>query len=309
MTALSIAPRRRPAHGRATPYLYLTPFMLLYAVAVLAPLVYALYTSLFTSRLIGGSKFSWFANYTRAFSSGEFWSGIVRVVIFGVVEVPIMLFLALFFSMLLDLGITRLGNFYRLAYFLPYAVPGVVGTIMWGFIFEPQFGPFVQISHWLGGGAPAFLNPGGILPTIGFISIWQTAGFNIIILFTALRNVPHDLTEAAVVDGATLSRIMLKIKVPMVRGAITLSGFLGIIGTLQLFTEPYVLSSFTSSINTKYTPNMYIYSSAFGAQDFNYAAAISFVLGIVTVGAAVLVLLVRRRRRPDSAGVGAEATA
>ncbi|MBO0884618.1 MAG: sugar ABC transporter permease, partial [Mycobacterium sp.] len=207
------------------------------------------------------------------------------------------------------LGITRLGGFYRLAYFLPYAVPGVVGTIMWGFIFEPQFGPFVQISHWLGGGAPAFLNPGGILPTIGFISIWQTAGFNIIILFTALRNVPHDLTEAAVVDGATLFRIMLQIKVPMVRGAITLSGFLGIIGTLQLFTEPYVLSSFTSSINTTYTPNMYIYSSAFGAQDFNYAAAISFVLGIVTVGAAVLVLLVRRKRRPDSANVGAEAVA
>ncbi|MBO0884617.1 MAG: sugar ABC transporter permease, partial [Mycobacterium sp.] len=94
MTALTIAPRRRPAHGRATPYLYLTPFMLLYVVAVLGPLVYALYTSLFTSRLIGGSKFSWFANYSRAFASGQFWSGIGRVVVFGVVEVPIMLFLA-----------------------------------------------------------------------------------------------------------------------------------------------------------------------------------------------------------------------
>jgi multiple sugar transport system permease protein len=289
--------RRRPPGGRATPYVYLAPFLVLYAAAVLGPLLYALYTSLFTSRLVGGTVFTGLANYARAFTSGEFWSGVRRVVLFGVIEVPVMLLLAIFFAMLLDLGITRLSGFFRLVYFLPYAVPGVVGTIMWGFILEPQFGPFTAIAQALGTSAPAFLGPHAILPTIGFITIWQTTGFNVIILFTALRSVPQELTEAAVVDGATLTRIMVQIKLPMVRGAITLSVFLGIIGTLQLFTEPYILSGFTSSISTDYTPNMNIYSSAFGAQDFDYAAAISFLLGIVTVAAAVVALWIRNRRR------------
>lgn len=294
---------------RVTPYAYLAPFLVLYLVAVLGPLLYALYSSLFTSRLVGGNVFGGLANYGRALSSGQFWTGVGRVVLFGVVEVPVMLVLAIFFAVLLDLGITRLGPFFRLVYFLPYAVPGVIGTIMWGFIFEPQFGPFATIAGWLGSGPPGFLSPHGVLPTIGFISIWQTTGFTIIILYTALRAVPWELTEAAVVDGATLTRVMLSIKVPMVRGAVALSAFLGVIGTLQLFTEPYVLSSFTPSISTTYTPNMYIYSSAFGAQDFTYAAAISFVLGIVTVAAAVLALVAQRRRRADRTLAATEATA
>lgn len=289
-------PRARRRRGTATPYLYLAPFLLLYAAAVLGPLLYALYTSLFTERLVGGNAFSGLSNYARAFTDSALWTGVLRVVVFGVIEVPVMLFLAVFFAILIDLGISRFGNLFRLGYFLPYAVPGVIGTIMWGFIFEPQFGPFDTIAHALGTSAPDFLGAGGVLPTIGFITLWQTTGFNIIILYTALRSVPRELTEAAVVDGASLGRIMLRIKIPMVRGAITVSVFLGVIGTLQLFTEPYILHSFTTSISTDYTPNMYIYNSAFGAQDFTYAAAISFVLGVVTLVAAAAALVVRHRR-------------
>ncbi len=286
----------RHVRQRATPYAFLAPFVVLYLLVLVGPLVYALYTSLFTTRLAGGTFFSGLANYRRVFESASYWSSLGRMALFGIVQVPIMLGLALVFALLFDLGVVAFGRFYRLVYFLPFAVPGVVAAILWGFMLEPQFGALTQLAQGLGMGSPDFLSSSAILPVIGMIVTWQATGFNTVIIYTALQSVPGELTEAAVLDGASLRTVMLRVKVPLVGSALALAGFLAIVGTLQLFSEPYILSSYTPAISSHFTPNMYIYNAAFAGEEYNYAAAASFVLALVTILGVLLVFMARARR-------------
>ncbi len=299
--------RRGPLFGtsaqvwqRATPYAFLAPFVVLYLLVLVGPLVYALYTSLFTTRLAGGTVFAGLANYRRVFGSADFWSGLGRMAIFGAIQVPLMLGLALLFALLFDLGVIAFGKLYRLVYFLPFAVPGVVAAILWGFMLEPQFGALTRLVQDVGLGSPNFMDSSAILPVIGVIVTWLATGFNTVIIFTALQSVPMELTEAAILDGASLRLVMLRVKVPLVSKALGLTGFLAVIGTLQLFSEPYILSSYTPAINSHFTPNMYIYSTAFAGEEYNYAAAASFVLALVTILGVLIVFLLRpgRERRP-----------
>ena len=279
---------------KSTPYVFLSPFVILYLLVLIGPLVYAFYTSLFTSRLVGGVVFAGFTNYLRVFESPDFWSGVKRMVVFGVIQVSVMLGLAMLFALLFDLGVAVLGRVYRLVYFLPYAVPGVIGAILWGFMLEPQFGALTGLIQDLGLGSPNLLASSAILPVIGLIVTWQGTGFNTVIIFTALRSIPHEVTEAAVLDGARLGTVMFRVKLPLVGGAVTLSAFLGLIGTLQLFAVPYILLSYTSAITSYYTPNMYIYNLAFSGQEYNFAAATSFLLAFMTIAGVILVTMVRR---------------
>ena len=116
-----------------------------------------------------------------------------------------MLALSLFFALALDSGMMRLAKFIRLAIFIPYAVPGVVATLMWGYLYGPDFGPFAQIANALGFGPPPFFTSTGMLFSIMNIVNWEFIGYNMIIIYAALRSIPAELYEAARVDGARRS--------------------------------------------------------------------------------------------------------
>ena len=107
-------------------------------VLLLAPLGYAVYTSLYTTRIIGGTTFTGAANYTQTLQSGEFWSGVIRVIIFAAIQIPVMLAIAFFFATIFDLGVARYGTLFRTIFFIPFAVPAVVGAVMWSFLLEPS---------------------------------------------------------------------------------------------------------------------------------------------------------------------------
>lgn len=285
------------------PYLLLTPFAIIFLASIAIPIGYAFYTSLFSNRLIGGEVFVGGENYVQAFQSGILWTAILQVLVYGAVEVPIMLGLALLFAVIIDLRLAVLGPLFRIAYFLPYAVPAAVSTLMWGFMLEPRFGPFNQIAGALGLPQPQFLSPQGIFPSVGIISLWQTTGFNMLIFYTALRTIPPDLNEAAVMDGAGLWDLVVRIRLPLLGRAFTLTVFLSIIGTLQLFTEPFLLRTFNGGVPSTLTPNMYIYSSAFSSQEYEYAAAVSLLLaGLSVLGAAIVLgsQVLSRVRKEDA---------
>ena len=161
--------------------------------------------------------------------------------IFLVIQVPIMLALALFFALALDSGMMKLAKFTRLGIFVPYAVPGVVATLMWGYLYGPDFGPFAQISTALGFGPPPFFTETGMLFSIMNIVNWEFIGYNMIIMYAALRSIPTELYEAARVDGASETRIAWSIKIPSIRAAILLTVIFSVIGTFQLFTEPKLM--------------------------------------------------------------------
>ena len=151
----------------------------------------------------------------------------------------------------------KFGRSFRTIFFIPFAVPAVVGAVMWSFLLEPQFGPLVHLANAFGFGGTNFFSPSLILPTIIVIVIWEWTGYNMVILYTALKSVPRDVVEAAILDDTPLWRIIVRIKLPLVRPAIVMLIFLNMIGALQLFTEPLILStSRPAGISFNYTPTL-----------------------------------------------------
>ena len=288
---------RRRLKQAAMPYLFLAPFVILFALFLFLPLAYALWISVFADRLVGGTVFVGFENYSQAFGDAAFWDGIRRMVFFGIFQVPIMLALALTFALLLDSGAAWFTTVFRLGFFIPYAVPSVVAALIWGYLYGPTFGPFSQIAGYLSLPPPPFLSEGYMLASIANIVTWQFTGYNMIILYAALQAVPKEVREAGAVDGAKEWQIALYIRIPLIFPALLLTGVFSIIGTFQLFNEAKVLQANAPGvISNDYTPNLYAYTLAFTDQDYNYSAAVSFALGAVVVVFSYVFMLVTNRR-------------
>lgn len=140
------ASRRRSLIG----WQFVGPFMAVFALVFLAPIGYSIYLSLFRTRLIGGTTFVGADNYTEALGDAQFWSAFGRVAMFLAVQVPIMLFLALLLALAIDSGRLYGAGFFRISVFLPYAVPAVVATLMWGFMYGTRFGLIGNINESFG---------------------------------------------------------------------------------------------------------------------------------------------------------------
>jgi len=271
--------------------------MVLFVALFLLPLLYAAYLSLFREQIIGGTVFAGLDNYVRALQDDRLMSGVARVGRFFLLQVPIMLVLALLAALAIDSGLLRFSKVFRLGIFVPYAVPSVVATLMWGYLYGRDFGPFAQLADNLSFSKPDFLSATWMLPSIANIVTWEFTGYNMIILNAALRAIPHDLYEAAAVDGAGSWRIAWSIKIPALRPALVLCLIFSVIGSFQLFAEPQLLQRLAPSvIDSAYTPNLYAYTLAFTGQEVNYAAAVSFLLGLVIVIASYTVLFLTNRR-------------
>ncbi len=294
--------RRRTNHGRAGIF-FVAPFLVLFLLFFIAPLAYAAYLSLFQHKLIGGTVFVGLDNYIKAVTDPQFLRGVLRVATFFVIQVPVMLVLALVFALALDSGLMRLARVVRLGIFLPYAVPSVIAALMWGYLYGPDYGPFAQLGRILDIPVPRFLSENWMLGSLANIVTWEFVGYNMIILYAALRAIPPDLYEAAAVDGAGAWRIAWSIKLPALRPALMLTLLFSVIGSFQLFNEPNLLQRIAPSvIDSGYTANLYAYSLAFTGQQVNYAATVSFMLGLIIVIVSYAVLLTaNRRRQRDSA--------
>lgn len=281
------------------PYAFLLPFLILFFTFFLLPLGYALNISLYVDRLVGGSTFAGAENYVQVFRDPDFWDGVRRLLIYGIIQVPVMLGLALLFALILDSGIVYLRNLFRLGFFLPYAIPGVVSILLWGFLYGPTLGPATQIANALNIPPPILFNTDPSLMTgIGNIVTWHFTGYNMIIMYAALQAVPTELYDAAYVDGANGWSIAWYIKIPLIGPAIILTCVFSIIGTLQMFAEPQLLRAILPGIVTyHYTPNLYAYTLAFTNQQYSYSAAISFTLGSIVFICSYIFMIVTNRRR------------
>ena len=285
-------------------YLFLLPFFVVFITMLVIPLVYAGYLSLFESKLIGGEVFAGLANYARALTDPQFLGSLGRVALFFVIQVPIMLGLALFFALALDTGAGRGSKGIRLLIFMPYAVPAVVATLMWGYLYGEDFGPIAQIARSSGFGTPDFLSPENILGSMMNIVTWEFIGYNMIIMYAALRSIPSELYEAAEIDGAGQFRLAWSVKIPAIRPAILLTVIFSVIGTFQLFAEPSLLNAIApDAITNAFTPNYYAYNLAFINQELNYAAAIAFLLGLVIAVVSYIVQLGPSKRRREARGL------
>ncbi|GAA3841456.1 carbohydrate ABC transporter permease [Streptomyces phyllanthi] len=283
--------RRRSYGVKGAPYAFLVPSTILFALFFALPIGYAVWLSLHKVQVKGlglgadARREVWagFENYAGALTDSEFVAGALRVLGYGAIVVPVMLGLALVLALMLDSEKVRLAPFTRLAIFLPYAIPGVVAALLWGFLYLPDVSPFSFVLQRLGLPQPDLLDGGGLYAALSNIAVWGGTGFNMIVIYTSLRAIPAEVYEAAKLDGATPLQIALRIKIPMVAPSLVLTFFFSIIATLQVFSEPTTLKPLTNSVSTTWSPLMKVYQDAFGKGDIHAAAAGAVIIAVATL--------------------------
>lgn len=279
-------PGRRSAVGSA-PWLLLAPFLALFTLTFILPIIAALmssFTKVTRKGLFGeegvSSSFAGLTNYALALSDGNFLASMGRMLLFGIVQVPVMIVLATVLALLLESASARWPGFFRAAYFLPYGVPGVIATILWSFLYVPGLSPLHELGAVFGI-VPDFLGPSTVLWSIANIVTWSYTGYNMLIIIAQLKAIPGEVYEAARVDGASPLRVAFSIQLPLIKPALVLTTIFSIIGTLQLFAEPQVLQNVSPAIDSQYTPNLSAYTTAFAYNDYNVAAAQAVLIAAV----------------------------
>jgi len=277
----AVQSRRQPVRHKRAIAIFIVPFAALFTVFYLLPIGWAVYQSLLVVQRDGTfgppvEVFGGLQQYILVFQNDVFWSSVGRVLLFGAVQVPVMLGFALVLALLLDSPLVKGKRFFRLAFFVPYAVPGVIAAIMWGYLYSPNLSPFIGFTSQFD-----LLSPQTVLWSIANVVTWIYVGYNMLIIYSALLALPTEIFEAARIDGASQLQIAWSIKIPLVAPAITLTAIFSIIGTLQLLAEPQVFRSFTSSVSSTFTPNLAVYATS-AVPNVNLAAAMSVVLALAT---------------------------
>jgi multiple sugar transport system permease protein len=296
MTTEGTQPLRRKKLSQGTTVaVFVAPFLVLYSLFYAVPIGYAVYQSFLSVEREGTfgratTVFGGLTQYIAVFQASEFWASVLRVLLFGIVQVPVMLGLALLFALLLDSPLVRGKKFFRLAFFAPYAVPGVIAAIMWGFLYSPSLSPFSAVTREV-----SFLGADLILWSIANIVTWVYIGYNMLIIYSALLAIPTEIYEAAKLDGASQWAVAWQIKIPLVTPALILTAVFSIIGTLQLLAEPQTLRTFSSAINSTFTPNLAVYTTA-SVPNYSLAAAFSVVLALATFVLSFVFLKVTQKR-------------
>lgn len=280
--------RRRPSR---IPYVMLAPAIILFVLFLAAPIAYTVFLSFQKLEISGlglgpgATKPVWagFSNYVSALSDPSFLQSAIRILIYGAILVPSMLLLALLFALLLDSRRSRSRGFSRVAIFLPYAVPAVVASLIWGFLYLPSVSPFYDLAGQLGWKNPPALLAGElVIFAIANIALWGGIGFNMVVMYTALKSIPTELYEAARLDGASEVQIALRVKVPMIVPSIIMTAIFAMISTLQVFNEPTTLRPISNAISSTFTPLMTVYRDALTRNDIYSASAASVAIAVVT---------------------------
>ncbi|WP_425148303.1 carbohydrate ABC transporter permease [Deinococcus sp.] len=282
-TAAATPPARPRAQQRQrfTPWLFLTPFLLAFLAFFLAPVGYAVYLSLFIKKRSGFGPakdiFGGLTNYVRAFQDSDFLHSLLNILVFGVIQIPLMLVLATAVALILDAVQGSSSRFFRTVFYLPYTVPSVIAGLLWGYLYSKNLSPINQLTHH----QTDFLGSQIILYSVGNIVTWTWTGYNMITLYAALQNVPGDIYEAARIDGASNWNLMRYVKLPLLRPTLTLTTIFSVIGTMQIFSEPFVLRAL-GYVPDNITPNTYLYLVVARDGNFSYGAALAILLALFT---------------------------
>lgn len=271
---------------KTAPWILMAPFLVLFIATMIVPVIMAVgysFTRVQRSGLLGEggteSTFAGFSNYAAALSNQNFIESIGRMILFGIVQVTVMIVAATVLALLLESAAAKWPGLFRSTYFLPYGIPGVIATILWSFLYIPGLSPIVDVLGWMGIEID-FLGPNVVLWSIANIVTWTYTGYNMLIIIAQLKAIPGELYEAARIDGAGAMKIVTSIQVPLIRPALMLTIIFSIIGTLQLFAEPRLLQTMSSGITTEYTPNMSAYAYAFQYNEIGMAAAQAVIIAV-----------------------------
>ncbi|MGY0195962.1 carbohydrate ABC transporter permease [Leptothrix sp. BB-4] len=283
------------------PYVFISPFLVLFAVFGVFPLSFSLYLAFQSWEPTAGlasMKFVGFENFVFALQDEWFWKSLSNTgwlaFVSGVPQHIVAIPLAYF----IHTSFRRLRNGVVGAYFLPYITSTVAISMMFSTLFSTDYGLINQGLGWLAGVAPVdWLNRAeNVKPAISLVVFWRYVGFNVVLYLAALQTIPKDLYEAATMDGAGRFQQFVFITLPSLRPMIYFGVTLSVIGGLQLFEEPFILVGARGGTDQSgMTTAMYMYRTAFEFNDFGAASAMSWLLFAFV---AVLTWLTNRAFKP-----------
>jgi cellobiose transport system permease protein len=295
---------------KASPYLYIAPFFILFALVGLFPLVYTFVVSLFDWHLLKGQgDFVGLQNFTEVLQDRFFWNSLFNTVsIFLLSAIP-QLAVALFLAAVLDQNL-RARTFWRMSVLLPYIVTPVAVAMIFTNMFGEQYG---LINNVLGNfGLDPVMWKNETLPShiaIATMVNWRWTGYNALILLAAMQAVPRDLYESAALDGAGALRRFFSITLPSIRPTMVFVVITSTIGGLQIFTEPRLFDPATAGGSQRQfqTTVLYLWEMAFQRQNFGKASTIAWLLFLIIVLFGVVNYLISRRIATADSGRPARA--
>lgn len=264
-----------------TPWLFIAPALIFIICFSIYPLIETIFLS-FMTQTRGHLVFNGIDNFKRLLSDQYFYVSLKNSLIYLLIQVPIMTILAILLSIALHKGINKLKGLYRTVFFIPFIVESVAYSLMFVLLFQERgvVNYILSLFHlgpvmWLTQTWPARI-------VIMLIMTWRWTGYNMIIILAGLQGIPDDYYEAARIDGANAIQQFIHITIPMLKPVILFSTILSTIGTLNLFTEPYLLTNGGPN-NSTISLGLYIYRQAFQSVNLTYAATISVAI-LVIVG-------------------------
>lgn len=273
-------PQKYSLVNKKVPYLFILPWMIGFVVFTLGPLVFSLIMSLFDWPVTSNPTFVGFGNYIKMFTDDpQFYKSIIITLKFALVFVPLNLIIALFLALLITQSVKGIKIF-RTIFYLPTVVSGVAISIIWGWIFNSEYGILNYLLSFIGIEGPKWLiDPKWAIITIVIASAWGV-GTMMLIFYTDIKSIPRDIYEAAAIDGAGPLRQFFYITIPSITPTILFNVITSVIGALQQLTLVLLLTG-GGPLKSTYFYGLFVYNNAFKHHKLGYASANAWFMFIV----------------------------
>jgi multiple sugar transport system permease protein len=287
--------------NRLTPYLFVSPAMLLLVAFGIFPILVAAVISTTNMNISAFAnwnnvKFIGIDNYTKLFADPAFWQALGNTGLFAVFGVPAIVVLSLGVALLLNRSQGVFFRSLRAFYFIPAITAIVAISLVWGYLYNTQFGLLNYLLSLVGIEQVQWLSDPVLAKfSVALVAVWRGTGLNIIIFLAALQGVPKEYLEAASLDGAGEWKKTFSIVIPLLRFAIFFVSVTTTISWLQFFDEPFVLTD-GGPLGATTSASIFLYKEGFRLNQFGYASAGSIVLFAII---AIITLVQLRLRRAD----------
>jgi multiple sugar transport system permease protein len=290
----------RSRHETIKFYAFISPWLIGVTVFVIGPMFYSLWLS-FTDATLGVSgKFAGLLNYTEMFTSDRrFIKSLANTAYYAFVSIPVGLLIAFILASLLNLKIKVVGIF-RTIFYMPSVVAGVAITLLWAWMYNPDYGLINNTLSIFGIQGPRWLtSTTWAMPAVIIMSLWNIGG-PMLIFLAGLQGVPTQLYESAEIDGAGWWKRTINITIPMITPVIFFNLVMGIIGGFQVFTQVYILTSGVGfSVggprDSTYVYVLNIFQQAFKYLRMGYGCALAWVLFLIILGFSAIIIVTRKR--------------
>ena len=270
-------------------YLYTAPWLIGFFVLTLYPIVYSFYLMFTDMNLTGVGKFIGLENLKYAFTDDPlFIKAFINTLKYVVMFVPSSIILAFFVALLLSKKVKGLG-FFRTAFYIPYITSGVAVTILWGWIYQKDYGIINYVLSLFGIKGVNWLGDKNIaMISIVILSLW-TIGNNIIIMLAGIQDIPQSYYESAQIDGAGAIRQIFSITLPLCTPTIYFNLIVTIIAAFQVFQQPLILTN-GGPLNSTYTAAIHMYNNGFLYGKMGYASMMAWSLFVVIMVITLVVI-------------------